>query len=357
MATPEPGDGTAEVAAGEAAMPREGDHVILWGGYSNISGVVLKSGAITNNRFGAFHHDDLLAQPYGSKVRTRKGGQWMAMLRQSPELITQSLLHRTQIIYHADISLLIALLDARPGRVLCEAGTGSGSVSTSLARALRPGGRLHTFEFHADRQRQAAADFARYGLEDTIVSRHGDVCKDGFGAALGEGAVDGIFLDLPAPWLAIPHADRCLVGGGRIVTFSPCIEQIEKTAAEFRRGGRYQNVRLFETLAVNWGVKEEEARPAKQRRKGPVASAPAAPDGGPEAAAAVAAPAPLAQSWVSYQMPQRSHTGYLLVASKAPDGELELELDAEDGDDGFEDCSAEAATAEEEARSSGVADS
>merc|ERR1719277_2385796 len=158
------------------------------------------------------------------------------------------------------------LLDVQPGRVICEAGTGSGSCSCSFARALNPGGKLYTFEFHADRQRQAREDFERYGMLDVIESRHRDVCVDGFGADL-DGRVDGVFLDVPMPWLAIPHADRCLVEGGKVCTFSPCIEQIEKTAAELRRDGRYEGVRMFETLAVNWGVKEA-APPKKRRRAG-----------------------------------------------------------------------------------------
>merc|ERR1712151_908725 len=92
----------------------------------------------------------------------------------------------------------------------------------------------------------------------------GDVCKDGFLGAPDD-AVDGVFLDLPAPWLAIPHLDRCVVEGGRICCFSPCIEQVDKTAAELRRGGRYCDVRMFETLATNWGVREE-SKPKKRQK-------------------------------------------------------------------------------------------
>lgn len=290
------------VAAG--AVAKEGDFVILWGSYAQINGVKLAAGAITNNRYGNFYHDDLIGQPFGSKVRPRKGGGWLALLKASPEFITQSVMHRTQIIYHADISLILMVLDAQPGKIFCEAGTGSGSCSASIARALCPGGKLYTFEFHKERQRQAQEDFERYGIQDMIVSQHGDVCMDGFGKDL-DNRVDGIFLDVPMPWLAIPHADRCLVEGGRICTFSPCIEQIEKTAAELRRDGRYEGVRMFESLAVNWGVKEKEDAPAKKKRKG-ADGAQAEPEVPVET-----------KSWLSYQMPMRSHTSYLLVATRA----------------------------------------
>lgn len=292
---------------------KEGDHVILWGGYAQISGLVLQYGAIFNNRFGSFHHDDLIGKPLGHKVRPRKGGAWMVLLRATPELITQSLVHRTQIIYHADISLVLALLDVRPGKVIIEAGTGSGSVSASLVRALRPGGRLHTFEYHEERQRQAAGDFERYGFGDVIVSRRGNVCSDGF-SGVPDSSVHAVFLDLPMPWQAIPHADRCLVEGAKVCTFSPCIEQIDKTAVELRREGRYHDLRMFESLAVNWGVKEEAC--PKKRKVAPGAVARAEQD--------PCMPKP-PTSWLSYQMPMRSHTSYILVATRAPRDEPRLD--------------------------------
>lgn len=297
-AVPEAADSAPGAAEGvEGARAAPGENVILWGGYSSIFQLQLQQGQITNNRYGSFHHDDLIGQPYGSKVRPKKGGQWVAMLRPTPELVTQSLAHRTQIIYHADISLILMLLDASPGKVMVEAGTGSGSLSASFVRALRPGGKLHTFEFHEERQALAAADFARQGFLDVVVSRHGDVCANGFPGAPSAG-VHGVFLDLPSPWAAIPHADSLLVPGGKICTFSPCIEQIDRTACELRREGRYTDIKMFESLAVNWAVKEDPA--AKKRRL--------------EAGAEAAAPA----SWLSYQMPMRSHTSYIMVATRAP---------------------------------------
>lgn len=285
-----------------SSVAADGELVIIWGTYAQVTGITLKTGGITNNRYGSYHHDDMIGQPFGCKVRPRRGGdRWLAMLRASPELITQSLVHRTQIIYHADISLLLSLLDAGPGKVIVEAGTGSGSVSSSFGRALRPGGKLHTFEYHEDRQRQAAEDFKRYGMEDVIISRHGDVCATGFPEDL-RNAVDGIFLDLPAPWDALPHVDDCLVEGGKICTFSPCIEQIDRTANELRRR-RYQGLRMFEILAANWGVKY--AGPPAKRRKTPEGGV--VPEQPPE--------------YLSFQLPMRGHTGYLMIATKPPSDE------------------------------------
>lgn len=45
------------------------------------------------------------------------------MLRPTPELWTLALPHRTQILYIADISYILAELNVRPGSVVVEAGS------------------------------------------------------------------------------------------------------------------------------------------------------------------------------------------------------------------------------------------
>ena len=119
-----------------------------------------------------------------------------------------------------DAATIVWLLRLRPGSIVAESGTGSGVLSSFIARRIAggdPPGALHTFDFHAERSAEAAADFAKHKLQGTIHSHVGDVCGEGF--ALESESVDAVILDVPAPWNAIPHAARILRPGGRLVSF------------------------------------------------------------------------------------------------------------------------------------------
>lgn len=131
-----------------------GDLVIVYERHDIMKAVTVCEGSVLQNRFGVFKHSDWIGKPFGSKVFSCKGG-FVYLLAPTPELWTLVLNHRTQILYIADISFVIMYLEIVPGCVVLESGTGSGSLTTSLARAVAPSGHVYTFDFHEQRAASA----------------------------------------------------------------------------------------------------------------------------------------------------------------------------------------------------------
>lgn len=137
--------------------------------------------------------------------------------------------------------MILFQLEIKPGSIVVESGTGSGSLSHSFLRAVKPFGHLHTFDFHEQRCDIARDEFKSHGIADFVTVGviyffgfmkekwcyfyekmsfqlqvyHRDVCEKGFTNELN-GKVDAVFLDLPAPHLAVPHALKALKHSGNI---------------------------------------------------------------------------------------------------------------------------------------------
>lgn len=212
-------------------------------------------------------------QQQKTNTTTAKSG-FVHILPPTPEIWTSSLPHRTQVVYTPDYSYVLQRIRARPGSRLIEAGSGSGSFTHASARAVyngHPGhhnhplttGKVFSFEFHEQRFEAMKREIGEHGLEGLVEINHRDVYNEGFLVDGKSPEADAIFLDLPAPWLALPHLSRSnpttgaeMTGlssktpkGGRwisplnpkrsayICTFSPCIEQVTRTVSEMRKLG------------------------------------------------------------------------------------------------------------------------
>lgn len=194
------------------------------------------------------------------------------ILPPTPEIWTTSLPHRTQVVYTPDYSYILQRIRARPGSRLIEAGSGSGSFTHASARAvydgynsshceLRSTGKVFSFEFHEQRFEKMRREINEHGLGRLVEINHRDVYNEGFLVDGRSPEADAVFLDLPAPWLALPHLSRRKPRTGTyaestggtgddqwvsplnpkrsvyICTFSPCIEQVTRTVSEMRKLG------------------------------------------------------------------------------------------------------------------------
>ncbi|PIN21838.1 tRNA(1-methyladenosine) methyltransferase, subunit GCD14 [Handroanthus impetiginosus] len=230
----------------------DGDLVIAYERYDSMKPVKVSENGVLQNRFGVFKHSDWIGKPFGSKVFSSKGG-FIYLLAPTPELWTLVLSHRTQILYIADISFVVTYLEIVPGCVVLESGTGSGSLTTSLARAVAPNGHVYTFDFHEQRAASAREDFERTGLSSLVTVGVRDIQGEGFPDEF-LGRADSVFLDLPQPWLAIPSAAKMLQQDGVLCSFSPCIEQVQRSCETLK--SHFTDIRTFEVLLHTYEVRE-----------------------------------------------------------------------------------------------------
>jgi tRNA (adenine57-N1/adenine58-N1)-methyltransferase len=221
------------------------DLVVVFESFDNLNFVYAEKDATFSNRNGVFSHNDFIGQSWGSKIRSQShsGYGFLYLLKPTPELWARSLPHRTQIIHELDSSMIIFQLGLAPNMVMVESGTGSGALSHSALRTLAPHGHLHTFEFHHDRSVKAREEFENHNLSHLVTVHHRDVCKEGYGCFLDMMKVDAVVLDLPEPWLAIPHCP--IKQSGRIACYSPCVEQVQRSIHALRSCG-FHSIKTME---------------------------------------------------------------------------------------------------------------
>ncbi|EGR31192.1 tRNA methyltransferase, putative [Ichthyophthirius multifiliis] len=214
------------------------------------------------NKTGHFDHRTIIGQQYGSKIYNNKSTGYVYVLRPDPVLLTDSIAHKTQILYQADISIVISKLNIQPGSIVVESGTGSASLSSSIARVVQNSGHLFTFEFNEERAKNGQEVLNTQKLKnfDVIwrdVISFGFLPQEGEKYNLSKNKADAVFLDLPRPSEAICHAVEVLKKGGRLCCFSPCIESVQKNCEEMRK---YQFVQIetIEILQRNFYKRENE---------------------------------------------------------------------------------------------------
>jgi len=248
----------------EHDLIRSGDLVIILVERDLYVPQVMHLGESFHTRRGYFKHDDIIGKAYGSKIETDSHNPnvlfpYIHVLKATPLLWTRCLLKRTQILFETDIAMVIYKLGLKNGSKVVESGTGSGSLSHSILTTIAPAGHLYTFEFHEGRVNHVSQEFSDHQLKDFVTLVHGDA-SEGFSPTVSPQSVDAVFLDLPRPWEAIRHAHDVLRVGGRLCTFSPCIEQVQRTMKELHLR-HYGDIECVECLAKNYGFEKVQMRP------------------------------------------------------------------------------------------------
>jgi tRNA (adenine57-N1/adenine58-N1)-methyltransferase len=241
----------------------------------------LREGGAYDLRGGRVSHDALIGQSEGLTLETSRGERLLA-LRPTLADYVLSMPRGAQVVYPKDLALILLRADIYPGATVVEAGTGSGSLTMALVRAVGSAGRVFSYEVREEFQRTAVRNIARYlGDTPTLTTRLHDI-----NTGIPDQPADRLVLDLPEPWRVMDPAIEALRPGGVFLAYLPSTVQVQQLVEALAASRVFALIETVETLLRPWHVEGASVRPAHRmvahtaflvtaRRVLPVSSGPA----------------------------------------------------------------------------------
>jgi tRNA (adenine57-N1/adenine58-N1)-methyltransferase len=217
--------------------------------------LTLQAGAKFETHRGILQHDDLIGKPWGTQVFSHIGAPFFLLQPSLADLINE-LPRTTQILYPKDIGFILITMGIGPGQTVMEAGTGSGSMTTALAFAVGPHGRVISYEVRQDVQNLARKNLTRFGLESRVDFKLRDI-----GEGFDETDADAFFLDVPNPYDYTLQVRAALKPGGYMCCLIPTFNQVEKTLVALRQN-RFAFIEVCELLLRYYKSEPARIRPA-----------------------------------------------------------------------------------------------
>ncbi|MGD0160723.1 MAG: tRNA (adenine-N1)-methyltransferase [Candidatus Bathyarchaeia archaeon] len=232
----------------------DGDYTLLSLGPRKTYMVRVEKGKSFHTHKGFVKFDDLIGREYGSTIQSSLGFEFTALKPLLHDYIMKSA-RQTQISYPKDIALIVMFSGIGPGSRVVESGTGTAALTTALAHYVQPSGRVYSYEIRGEFQKTAEKNLTRAELIDYVELKIKDVTT-----GIDERDVDSVILDLAVPWMVVPHAQTALKPCGTIVSFSPTIEQVVKTAEALKENG-FVSMETIECLMRGMQVERGKTRP------------------------------------------------------------------------------------------------
>jgi len=238
---------------------RAGDRVQLTDPKGRHYTVTLEAGAQYHTHRGGIRHDDLIGQPEGSLVLSPVGTPYLALRHRLADYVL-SMPRGAQVIYPKDAAQILMWGDVFPGARVLEAGAGSGALTCSLLQAVGPTGRVVSYEIRADHAEHAERNVSRFfgGIPPHWSLTVADLAAH---AAVEDGQVDRVVLDMLAPWEHLGTVADALVPGGVLVGYVATTTQLSRLTEALREQQCWTEPEAWESLVRAWHVVGLAVRP------------------------------------------------------------------------------------------------
>jgi tRNA (adenine57-N1/adenine58-N1)-methyltransferase len=191
---------------------------------------------------------------FGSYIRSVPCKAVLFLFEPTPADLVLHMKRASQIIYPEDIGLILVYSNIKPGSKVVEAGCGSGSLTSIMARFVSPNGHIHSYDIRDEAVKQARKNIEIMGYSDVVTIELKDFNDIEFDD------VDFVMLDMGAPWEMVPKAKKILRNSGIICMFSPVVEQIIKNVQALKELG-FADINTFELLKRTIQTKPNATRP------------------------------------------------------------------------------------------------
>jgi len=216
-------------------------------------GVNAQGGMARSPGFGTFDIAKLEAN-VGHKMTV--GERSFIVLRPSNRDLHETISRGAQVLTPKDLGALLYEADVAAGSRVLEAGTGSGGLTSVLARTVGDSGKVISYDLRQDALSLAQANLHERGLPENVEFRLGDIRR-----AIPDRGLDAAFLDIEDPWSAVPSVWDVLRPCGTLATFSPNMEQVKQTVAAIHQRP-FVNMRTVELIEREMEVRDVGVRPS-----------------------------------------------------------------------------------------------
>ncbi|QLG50272.1 methyltransferase domain-containing protein [Natrinema halophilum] len=191
----------------------------------------------------------------GDALETHLGDEFRVRRLRGPDLFHH--FERTGApMVPRDIGLVIGETGIARGDRVLDAGTGTGVLAASMARA---GASVVTYERDPEFADVARENMALGGVADAVDVRTGDVLEDLDG--LEPSSFDVCTLDTGDAPSIVDYAPTLLVDGGFVAVYSPFIESTREVVTAAREAG-LSNVTTRETIQREMQFDDRGSRPS-----------------------------------------------------------------------------------------------
>jgi len=203
-------------------MIKEGDTVQLSDGKNRFF-IKLKRNEIFGTHKGNINHNDIIGKKIGDKVKTHLGKEFTIFKPSLYEIIMYGIKRKTQIIYPKDSAYITLKLGLTDGYKVLESGIGSGGLTIVMANAVKPNGKIYSYEKNENHLKIAIDNIKLASMEKYIEFFHQDLEEK-----LPENFFDAGFIDVREPWLYIENIFNSLKIGANLGFLVPTTNQVSK---------------------------------------------------------------------------------------------------------------------------------